>query len=303
MNKAELIKALRTATQAGMADCIKALEECNNDLEAAQKWLREKGIAKANKKAGAIAYEGVVKAGHNGNKAVIIEVNSQTDFTAQNENFLKLVDGIFSDISKNVNKSESIDAKTYKYNGEPLENAGVSLTATTGEKIAFRRGDVVVADADYVIGTYTHSNNKIASLCVIKGKVSDEVAKDVAMHIAAMAPKYLNEASVSQEWLKGEREVLANQFDEELKALPEGKAREEKAKRRENIVEGKVSKLLKEICLIHQAFVKDNSKTVAQYVKEKGGELTCMIRYELGEGIERKESNFADEVAAQMGNK
>ncbi len=301
MNKAELIKALRTATQAGMSDCMKALDECNNDLEAAQKWLREKGIAKANKKAGAVAYEGVVKAGHEGNKAVIIEVNSQTDFTAKNENFIKLVDGIYSDITKNVKKTETINPETYTYNGAPLKDAGVQLTATTGEKIAFRRGDVVVADAGNTIGTYTHSNNKIASLCVIKGKVSEEVAKDVAMHIAAMAPKYLNEASVSQEWLKGEREVLANQFDEELKVITNEKAREEKAKRRDAIVEGKVSKLLKDICLVHQAFVKDNSKTVAQYVKDNGGELICMIRYELGEGIERKENDFAAEVAAQMG--
>lgn len=301
MNKAELIKALRTATQAGMSDCMKALEECNNNLEEAQKWLREKGIAKANKKAGAIAYEGAVKAGSEGNKAIIIEVNSQTDFTAKNENFVKLVDDIYSDIAKNVSKSEMINPETYSFNGAPLKDAGIQLTATTGEKIAFRRGDVVVADANDTIGTYTHSNNKIASLCVIKGKVNEEVAKDVAMHIAAMAPKYLDEASVSQEWLKGEREVLANQFDEELKAITNDKAKEEKAKRRDAIVEGKVSKLLKDICLIHQAFVKDNSKTVAQYVKENGGELICMIRYELGEGIERQESDFAAEVAAQMG--
>lgn len=303
MNKAELIKALRVATQAGMADCIKALEECNNDLEAAQKWLREKGVAKANKKAGAIAYEGIVKADVNGNKVAIIEVNSQTDFTAQNENFLKLANEIFSDIMKNVNESCIIDDEKYTFNGAPLKDAGIALTATTGEKIAFRRGEVIVTDKDNTIGCYTHTNNKIASIAIFKGKVSNEVAKDVAMHIAAMAPKYLNEASVSKSWLESETEVLANQFDEELKSISDEKTKAEKAKRRDNIVAGKVKKLLKEICLVDQPFVKDNSKTVAQYVKENGGELLAMVRYELGEGIEKKQANFADEVAAQMGNK
>lgn len=303
MNKAELIKALRTATQAGMADCIKALEESNNDLEAAQKWLREKGIAKANKKAGAIAYEGVVRAGVINNKAVVIEVNSQTDFTAQNENFLKLVDEIFADIATNVNNTQSIDLEKYQFKGAPIKDAGIALTATTGEKIAFRRGEVYAVNADQTIAAYTHSNNKIASVAVFKSKVSDEVAKDVTMHIAAMAPKYLNESSVSQEWLNSEKEVLANQFEEEMKVIEEGKAKEEKLKRKDAIVEGKVKKLLKEICLVDQPFVKDNSKTVAQYVKENGSELVYMIRYELGEGIERKETNFAEEVAAQMGNK
>lgn len=303
MNKAELIKALRTATQAGMADCIKALEECNNNLEEAQKWLREKGVAKANKKAGAVAYEGIVKADVVGNKGVIIEVNSQTDFTAKNENFVKLVDDIFDDIAKNVSKTEEINSESYIFNGAPLKDAGVPLTATTGEKIAFRRGEVYVANSNQTIACYTHSNNKIAAMVVFNGKVNPDVAKDVAIHITAMAPKYLDEKSVDQKWLASEREVLAKQFEEELKVITDAKAKEEKMKRQAIIVDGKIKKLLKEICLVDQAFVKDNSKTVAQFVKENGAELVYMVRYELGEGIERKESNFADEVAAQMAGK
>ncbi|MGL4952078.1 MAG: translation elongation factor Ts [Mycoplasma sp.] len=301
MNKAELIKALRNATQAGMADCIKALEESNGDLEAAQKWLREKGIAKANKKAGAIAYEGVVKAGVVGNKAIIIEVNSQTDFTAQNEQFLKLVNEIFDDISKTQESSSIIDAEKYTFNGKPLKDAGFDLTAVTGEKIAFRRGEVIVESGENTIASYTHSNNRVASVVLFKGKVSEEVGKDVAMHIAAMSPKYLNEKCVDQTWLTSEKEVLHNQFLEELKDIKDEKAKAEKVKRSEIIVEGKVKKLLKDICLVDQPFVKDNSKTVAQFVKENGSELLAMIRYELGEGIERVETDFAAEVAAQMG--
>lgn len=300
MNKAELIKALRNATQAGMADCIKALEESNNNLDDAQKWLREKGIAKANKKASAIAYEGVVKVGVEGDRALIIEVNSQTDFTAKNEHFLKLVNNIYSDIIKNVHKSSEIDSSSYVFNNKPLKDAGFDLTAITGEKIAFRRGYLYKLDADNSMGTYTHSNNKIASLVVFKGKVKQEVAQDVAMHVAAMAPKYLNETYVDKAWLDSEREIATNQFHEELNSIKDEKAKTEKEKRATVIVEGKVKKLIKEICLVDQPFVKDNSKTVGQYVKDNGSELLLMIRYELGEGIERKESNFADEVAAQM---
>lgn len=300
MNKAELIKALRSATQAGMADCIKALDECKGNLEDAQKWLREKGIAKANKKAGAIAYEGVVKVGVMDNKALIIEVNSQTDFTAKNDLFLKLVNDIYSDIIKNVQKSTEIDSNSYMFNNKPLKEAGFDLTAIIGEKIAFRRGYMYKIDSENSVATYTHSNNKIASLVVFKGKIKPEVGQDVAMHVAAMAPKYLNESCVDKAWLDSEREISTNQFHEELSAIKDEKAKSEKIKRADVIVEGKVKKLIKEICLVDQPFVKDNSKTVGQYVKENGSELLLMIRYELGEGIERKESNFADEVAAQM---
>ena len=300
MTKSELVKALREATQAGMSDCMKALAECNDDLDAAQKWLKEKGIAKANKKAGAVAYEGIVKAGISNNKALIIEVNSQTDFTAKNENFVKLVDGIYNSVMSDVNETSSIDVEKVLYNGKPLKDAGVELTATTGEKIAFRRGDMYVAKGSEMISTYTHSNNKIATVIVFDNKISEEAGKDIAMHAAAMFPKYLNEKSISSEWLESEREVLAKQFQEELKAISNEKEKTEKQKREQIIIDGKVKKLIKEVCLVDQPFVKDPSKTVAQYAKENGAQIICMFRYELGEGIEKKVANFADEVAAQM---
>lgn len=299
--KAELVKQLRDLTQAGMSDCMKALAECNDDLEAAQKWLREKGMAKANKKAGAIAYEGIVRAGSDGDKALVMEVNSQTDFTAKNENFINLTNGIFNSIMNQANCDSDIEKVTV--NGTPLLEAGMQLTATTGEKIAFRRANIISKSNNQMFATYTHTNNRIAVLLLIEGQMNEEAAKDIAMHAAAMAPKYLDKNSVDATWLASEREILQKQYQEEMNQLPEGKAKEEKLKRADVIIEGKVSKLLKEICLVDQLFVKDNSMTVADYAKKNGGTILKMYRYELGEGIEKKESNFADEVAAQMGGK
>lgn len=300
MAKPELVKLLREATQAGMSDCIKALQECNDNLEEAQKWLKEKGIAKASKKAGAVAYEGIVKAGISDNKAVIIEINSQTDFTAKNENFIKLVNNVFDTLMKDIKTSCVIDQNTVSVNGMPLSEVGVELTATTGEKIAFRRGEVFIANGNETIASYTHSNNKIATVIVFDNNISEEASKDIAMHVAAMMPKYLNIASVDAAYLTSEKEILHKQFLEELKNIKDEKAKNEKEKRADAIVEGKIKKLLKEVCLVEQPFVKDPSKTVGQYAKEHGANIIKMIRYELGEGIERKESNFADEVAAQM---
>ncbi len=299
--KAELVKQLRELTQAGMSDCVKALAECNDDLESAQKWLREKGMAKANKKAGAIAYEGIVKSEARGNKAVIMEVNSQTDFTAKNENFIKLTNDIFDAIMNQVNDDSQI--MNVSVNGTPITEAGVQLTATTGEKIAFRRGNIITKNDNETFAIYTHDNKRIAVALLIEGKISEEDAKDLAMHTAAMAPKYLDESSVDPAWLSSEKEILQKQYEEEMAHLPEGKAKEEKLKRADAIINGKVSKLLKEICLVDQPFVKDNSMTVAAFAKKAGGVIKKMYRYELGEGIEKKESNFADEVAAQMGGK
>ena len=300
MTKSELVKALREATQAGMSDCMKALAECNDDLDAAQKWLKEKGIAKANKKAGAVAYEGVVKALVDKNKALVIEVNSQTDFTAKNENFIKLVNNIFGSLMSTINSSGNIDPNKVSYNGKPLTDAGVELTATTGEKIAFRRGEMYIANANESVFSYTHSNNKIATIIVFNNKVSDDVGKDIAMHAAAMFPKYLNEKSIDAEWLKQEREILTKQYHEEISQITDEKTKSEKLKRQDAIIDGKVKKLMKEVCLVDQPFVKDPSKTVAKYAQENGAEIVHMIRYELGEGIEKKVTNFADEVAAQM---
>lgn len=297
-NKAELVKTLRAATQAGMSDCLKALTECNDDIEAAQKWLREKGMAKANKKAGAVAYEGITKAGVKAKKALIVEINSQTDFMAKNEQFLKLCDDIFNSILDQANNTKEIES--VKVNGKSINDACMELTATTGEKIILRRAEIINVGDNETLGCYTHSNNKISTLILIKNKVSDEVAKDVAMHTAAMAPKYLDSTQVDKTWLDSEAEVLRNQFKEELANISNEKAKAEKAKREDIIVEGKIKKTLKEICLVDQPYVKDSSVTVSQFVKNNGGELINMIRFELGEGIQKKSENFADEVAAQM---
>lgn len=297
-NKAELIKMLRAATQAGMSDCMKAIEEVGEDLEAAQKWLREKGMAKANKKAGAVAYEGIVKTLIKDNKGLVVEVNCQTDFAAKNEQFIKLTNDIANCILEQAKNND--DISNVKVNNTPIADAGLELTAVTGEKMAFRRGTLINVKENQTLGYYTHSNNKIGVLILIDGKVSEEAAKDVAMHAAAMAPKFLNEKEVDKKWLDSEKEVLSNIFKEELSNITDEKAKEEKLKRGPMIVEGKVKKLLKEICLVDQSFVKEPSLTVAQFMKNSGGEIIQMVRYELGEGFERKNENFADEVAAQM---
>ena len=289
--KAELIKKLRTTTQAGMMDCQKALIENNNDFDLAVQWLREKGITKAIKKAGAIAAEGVTKAIVEKNKAIIIEVNSQTDFVATNEKFIKLVDEMVNVIKKEAKADKDIAG--LKVNGKLITEAGMDLTATIGEKIAFRRANILTATAKQTISSYTHANNRVSSIVLIEGKVDAEVAKNVCMHIAAMSPKYLGEKDVDPTWLANEKKVLIEQ------TIAEGKD----AKFADKIVIGRVNKLLKEICLVNQKYVKDSSLTVEQYVKNAGGVIIAMYRYEVGEGIERKCENFADEVAAQMAKK
>lgn len=300
MTKSELVKSLRAMTQAGMSDCISALNECASDLELAKVWLRERGMAKANKKAGAIAYEGIVRAGQKGQKAIIMEVNSQTDFTSQNENFLKLTDQIFNAIMDQAANCKTVEDVIV--NGVNIKDAGMELTAKTGEKIAFRRARVVNATSEETLKVYTHANKKIATIILSKNNIADEVMNNIAMHVAAMAPKYLDETLVDQEWLASEKEILLNQFNEELNEIKDERVKAEKVKRADLIVEGKVKKLLKEICLVDQPLAMDSSITVGNYIAKHGGKLIKMIRYELGEGIQKKVDNFADEVAAQMSN-
>jgi len=300
MTKSELVKSLRAMTQAGMSDCISALNECASDLELAKVWLRERGMAKANKKAGAIAYEGIVRAGQKGQKAIIMEVNSQTDFTSQNENFLKLTDQIFNAIMDQAANCKAVEDVIV--NGVNIKDAGMELTAKTGEKIAFRRARVVNATSQETLKVYTHANKKIATIILSENNIADEVMNNIAMHVAAMAPKYLDETLVDQEWLASEKEILLNQFNEELNEIKDERVKVEKVKRADLIVEGKVKKLLKEICLVDQPLAMDSSITVGHYIAKHGGKLIKMIRYELGEGIQKKVDNFADEVAAQMSN-
>lgn len=288
MITAKMVNELRGMTGAGMMDCKKALVETNGDIEAAVDYLREKGIAKAAKKADRIAAEGLAKVFTDGNKAVIIEVNSETDFVSKNENFIELVDEIGASIL-NSDATTLEEALASNASEGTVEELIVSKTATIGEKLSLRRIEVVTKNDDEVFGSYLHMGGKIASLTVVKG-ANEEVAKDVAMQAAAMKPEYLNEEAVPADRVEKEKEVLKEQ------AMEEGKP----AEIAEKMVAGRLKKFFKEICLVDQAFIKDGDIDVKTYVKNNGGEVVKMVRYEVGEGMEHRNENFADEVMSQI---
>ena len=290
MISASLVKELREKTGAGMMDCKKALTECNGDLNAAADWLREKGIAKAAKKATRIAAEGLCDVAINGNKAYVYELNSETDFVAKNEKFTTLLYKIGQACVANDTACEKCTlAATYE--GQTIEELIVSATATIGEKISLRRVTRVEKADDEAFGVYKHNGGKIVVLSVIKG-TDALVAKDVCMHVAMYNPRYLDENSINQEDLDHEVEVIKAEISNDPA----------NAKKPENIIEkmvlGRLAKFKKEICLVDQAFVKDPSVTVAQYLASKNSKAVNYIRYEVGEGMEKRNENFAEEVAA-----
>ena len=288
MITASMVKELRELTGAGMLDCKKALEATDGNLEKASEWLREKGISKAAKKADRIAAEGLVNILIEGNKAVIIEVNSETDFVAKNEEFKDLINTISNLlINSNVNTVE--EALKLTTSDGTLENTITNKIAKIGEKLSFRRFEKVEKNDNEVFGSYIHMGGKIGVLVVLEGG-NTEVAKDVSMHAAAMRPKYLNIESVPTEDVEHEREI------QKQIAINEGKPEEIAVK----MVEGRIKKFYKEVCLTEQPFVKDDEKSVSEYVKANGGTIKSMIRYEVGEGMAKKEENFAEEVAKQM---
>ena len=292
MITASQVKELREKTGAGMLDCKKALEETSGNIDAAIDWLREKGISKAAKKADRIAAEGVAAILTKGNKAVIIEVNAETDFVAKNEKFTDMVNTILETIIDS-DATTLEDALKLNTNGGTIEELIVAKTATIGEKLSFRRMEVVTKNDSESFGDYIHMGGKIAVLTVVDN-VSKEVAKDVAMHAAAMKPLYVKSTDVPTEVLDKEKEIMKEQL------LNEGKP----ADKVDNILVGKVRKYYEEVCLENQIFVKaENKETVADYVKNNGGTITAMIRYEVGEGIQKREENFAEEVAKQMQGK
>ena len=289
MITASLVKELREKTGAGMLDCKKALEANEGNIEASIDWLREKGISKAAKKADRIAAEGVAAILTKGNKAAIVEVNSETDFVAKNEKFTGMVNSILETIIDSDTKTLE-DALKLSCGEETIESLITSMTATIGEKLSLRRFEVVEKSDDEVFGDYIHMGGKIAVLIVLNG-ANSEVAKDVAMHAAAMKPAYVKEADVPTDVLDKEKDIMREQL------LNEGKP-EDKI---ENILKGKVRKYYEEVCLENQIFVKaENKETVATYVKNNGGSIVNMIRYEVGEGMQKREENFAEEVAKQM---
>ncbi len=288
MISAQMVNELRNLTGAGMMDCKKALVETNGDMEAAVDYLREKSGIKAEKKSGRIAAEGLANVFIKGNKAAIIEVNSETDFVSKNENFVAMVEEIGNAIMESdaTNLEETLKAKTSEGTVEELI---VAKTATIGEKLSLRRVEVRTKADDENFGSYLHMGGKIAVLTTVKG-ASSEVAKDVAMQAAAMKPEYLNEEAVPAERVEKEKKFLVEQ------AMGEGKPQDIA----EKMVAGRLKKFFKEICLVDQAFIKDGDIDVKTYVKNNGGEVTDMVRFEVGEGMEHRSENFAEEVMNQI---
>ncbi len=288
MITAEMVKNLREKTGAGMMDCKKALSETNGDMAAAEDYLREKGIAKASKKESRIAAEGLANIFVDGKKAVILEVNSETDFVSKNEEFKNMIDSIGNALLKS-------DAKTLEEALEvPCEDGTVkdliiAKTAKIGEKLSLRRFEIVSLNEGECFGSYLHMGGKIASLVVLKG-ADENVAKDVAMQQAAMRPEYVFPADVPEEVLEKEKQI-----QKEL-AMNEGKP----ADIAEKMVAGRIQKFYKEICLTEQAFIKDGNISVSNYVKNHGGEIIHAIRYEVGEGMEKRSDDFAEEVMKQV---
>jgi elongation factor Ts len=284
----ELVKELRELTGAGMLDCKKALEATEGNIEKASDWLREKGISKAAKKADRIAAEGLVDILINGNKAVVLEVNCETDFVAKNEEFKNLISFI-SNLLLNSNVNTIEEALKLPTEDGTLETTISAKIAKIGEKLSLRRFEIVNKKDNEVFGSYIHMGGKIAVLIVLEGSTV-EVAKDIAMHTAAMRPKYLNTESVPTEDLEREKEV------QKQIAINEGKP----ADIAEKMVQGRITKFYKEVCLTEQPFVKNDDVTVSEYAKSNGGAIKLMVRYEVGEGMQKREDNFAEEVAKQV---
>ena len=287
MISASMVKDLREATGAGMLDCKKALEASNGNMEDAITWLREKGISKAAKKASRIAAEGLAVAKVKGNKAVVVEVNSETDFVAKNEEFQNLVN-IIADTVLDSDVKTVEEANKLTHEGKTIEELVVDKTATIGEKLSFRRFEVLEKTDSQVFGTYSHMGGKIVALTLLDS--DEEVAKDIAMQVAAMRPLYLNREAVPAEVLEKERTILHEQAENE--GLDPNKI--------DMIVNGRINKYYEEVCLVDQGFIKENKMKVNKYVQSRGSKIVSFIRYEVGEGMEKREENFAEEVMKQI---
>ena len=290
-----MVKELREKTGAGMLDCKKALEATECNIEEAITWLREKGIAKAEKKASRVAAEGLCGYAFNGNSAVVFEVNSETDFVAQNEKFTSLLTKV-GEIIVNSDAQCTDCALAINVEGKTLNEVILEASGTIGEKLSLRRVQRVVKNDNQVFGAYKHMGGRIVSLVLVDG-TDAECAKDIAMHIAALAPKYVSSEEISAEEVAKEREILLAQAlnENETAAKPKPQQIIEK------MVEGRLVKNFKEVCLLDQPFVKNPDQTVAAYVKSKGCNVVSFVRLVVGEGIEKEVVDFAAEVAAQAG--
>ena len=289
---AQMVKELREKTGAGMMDCKKALTETNGDMDKAIDYLREKGIAKAAKKGDRIAAEGLTYVVAEGNNAVILEVNSETDFVAKNEAFQNLVKELASHLL--ANKPASVEeAAEQTINGVTVADYINAAIAKIGEKISLRRFTILSKTDNDAFGAYLHMGGRISVLTVLEGTTEADAAKDVSMHIAALKPLYVSRDQVSQEEVERERQVLTQQ------ALNEGKPENIVAK----MVEGRLGKYFEDVCLLDQTFVKNPDQKVRQFVESKGATVREFVRYEVGEGIEKREDNFAEEVMNQVNKK
>lgn len=290
MISAKLVKELRDRTGAGMMDCKKALEATDGNIEEAITWLQEKGISTAAKKAGRIAAEGLAKVVVEGNTGVVLELNAETDFVAKNDKFTGLLDLLASTFVKE--KPADLEAaNNLVIDGSTVADLVTQATATIGEKISLRRLEVVEKNDDEIFGDYTHMGGKIAALVVLKGG-NDEVSHDVAMQVASMSPQFISRDDMPQEIVDKETdiqtEVLKN--DESMANKPENI--------RAGIVAGRVKKALQEISLVDQPFFKDSSLSVDKMLNNANAKVVSFVRYAVGEGIEKREENFAEEIAS-----
>ncbi|WP_226034919.1 translation elongation factor Ts [Aquibacillus saliphilus] len=288
---AKMVKELREKTGAGMMDCKKALQETDGDIDKAADFLREKGISKAAKKADRIAAEGSAHVEVAGNTAVLLEVNCETDFVTKNDQFKNLL----SEIGKHLlnQKPESVEVALQQNlhgDGENLEQYINSNIAKIGEKLSLRRFTIFEKTDSDSFGAYIHMGGNIGAITLLEGSNDEETAKDIAMHVAAVNPRYVSRDAVSEDEVEKEREMLKTQ------ALNEGKPE----KIVEKMVEGRLSKYFEEICLLEQGFVKDPDQKVKQILESKGASLKGFVRYEVGEGMEKREDNFAEEVMNQV---
>ncbi|OIN67918.1 translation elongation factor Ts [Exiguobacterium sp. KRL4] len=287
---AAMVKELREKTGAGMLDCKKALVEADGDMNAAIDFLREKGIAKAAAKGDRIAAEGLTAVAVNGNKAALVEINSETDFVAKNERFQSLVQNIADAVLRNGSETaEAALASEYEA-GKTIDTYISEEASTIGEKISLRRVALFAKEDNAAFGSYLHMGGRIGSVVIVEGTTDEAVAKDIAMHIAAARPLYVDRSSVTEEEKAREEKVLTEQ------ALNEGKP----ANIVEKMIVGRMNKFFEEICLVDQTFVKDPDFKVGKYVESKGGKVVSFVRFEVGEGMEKREENFAEEVMNQL---
>jgi elongation factor Ts len=288
MITAQLVKELRDRTGAGMLDCKKALEATEGDVSAAVDYLREKGIAKAEKKSDRIAAEGLCNVVIKDNEAVIYELNSETDFVSKNEQFLSLLDQVGNALM-NSSVANTEAALALEVDGKSVAILLKEATATIGENMTLRRVSRVTKTSEQQFGSYKHMGGRIVALSILE-KADEETAKDISMHVAAQKPQFLDRHHVDAETLEHERHILTQQ------ALAEGKP----ANIVEKMIEGRLNKFLKDITLVDQPFVKDPDQTVAQYLTSKNNQVLSFVRLEVGEGIEKKQEDFAAEVMSQV---